>query len=97
MKKIYNSLIYCGALLSLMSTNVYAIRALYPGEKDWRIIFEKQDNLRYIFVNILSVLVTIYIISLIIYLIKSKKDLKPKIKRVRNSFVNIYFNISFDI
>lgn len=77
MKKIYSSLLYGGVLFSLMSNNVYAIRALYPGETDWR---AKTDAV-YSWINIVKILVTAYVIFLIILFIKSNKLLKQKLKK----------------
>lgn len=82
MKKIYSSLLYCGVLISLMSTNVYAIRAPCPGEKDWKSIAFAQG----IWGIVLICLLSVYIIFLIICFIKSKKTMKEKLKKYGVSF-----------
>ena len=78
MKKIYSSLLYCGALFSLMGSNVYAIRPKgYDFEKQ-----ETQNRMIIDWLSIISNLAIIYIICMIIYCTKSKKTIREKIKKV---------------
>lgn len=77
-KKLINSLLYCGAMVSLTSTNVYAIM---PKGYD----FEKQETQNRMIVDWLSIIINlaiIYIICMIIYCIKAKKTIRKKIKKV---------------
>lgn len=78
MKKKYSSLLYCSALLSLMSTNVYAIM---PKGYDFEKV-QAQNQMVVEWINIIILFAIIYIVCMVVYCIKSKKTIREKIKKV---------------